>query len=220
MRTSESVATPDQLLKARKGRVDFVDVPELTFLMIDGHGAPGDTAFTDALQALYSVSYTAHFDLKHRTGAAPRVMPLEGLWWVDDLDAIELFQRVARGEATPADSDRDLWQWTLMIMQLAPIDGDVIHAAIEHVKDKPGDRDLDGLRFERFTEGPSAQTLHVGPYSAEATTIVAIHDAIAARGVVPSGRHHEIYLGDPRRCAPERLRTILRQPVDRMPEPS
>lgn len=181
------------LYKAHKGRVDFVDVPELGYLMIDGVGAPEGGQFGAAVQALFSVSYGAHFLLKRATGGAPKVMPLEALWSIPP-------------------EDRDSWQWRALIVQPYPIDEAVVEMAIAQARRKQLTA-LNEVRYERWEEGRCAQTLHVGPYSAEAPTINSLHDAITSAGYGLRGWHHEIYLGDPRRCAPENLKTILRQPV-------
>ncbi|HEX9066178.1 MAG TPA: GyrI-like domain-containing protein [Streptosporangiaceae bacterium] len=204
----------DALLKARKGIVQIVDVPEFCYASVLGSGPPGGPEFTDALQALYSVSYTAHFLVKKETGAAPRVMPLEGLWWADGPDGDALFTAVAQGEAEIAAGDRERWRWRLLIMQPAPVDEDVIARALAAARAKKPLPGLDRLRCLRWEEGRCAQLLHVGPYAAEGPSIAALQAGLAEAGYRPRGRHHEIYLGDPRRSAPERLRTILRHPVE------
>lgn len=186
-----------QLYRARKGTVDIVDVPELGYVAVDGTGAPADAAFADAVAALYAVSYGAHFVAKKLFGEAPKVMPLEGLWW---------------GATSWTDADRSSWHWRAMIMQPEPIDADIVAAAVEGARHKPLPA-LELVRFEQWTEGRCAQILHVGPYSAEGPTVAHLHEAIANAGYRLRGHHHEIYLGDPRRSAPEKLRTILRQPV-------
>src|SRR5664279_2813027 len=119
----------DALYTIRKGKVDLVDVPECGFLVIDGEGDPSGEAFQDAIQALYSVSYGAHFALKKATGQAPRVMALEALWWVEGADAQATMERIAAGEAGMQESRRDQWHWRAMIMQLAPIDATMIERA-------------------------------------------------------------------------------------------
>jgi hypothetical protein len=207
-------ASIDALYKVRKGQVEFVDVPEFGFVMVDGGGAPGDGAFSDALQALYSVSYGAHFAVKKATGEAPRVMTLEALWWVEGAHAQATMERIAAGEAAMDESDRSQWRWRAMIMQLPPIDESAIEQAVAQAKAKKAVASLDALHYERWEEGPSAQIMHIGPYATEATSVVALHRAIAEHGSRPRGRHHEIYLGDPRTSAPEKLRTILRQPIE------
>ena len=216
LRAMKSTGDPliDALYSVRKEKVEYVDVPELGFLVIDGGGDPGGEAFNDAIQALYSVSYGAHFALKKATGEAPRVMALEGLWWVEGADAQATMERIAAGEASMQDSDRDQWHWRAMMMQLAPIDGAMIEQAITEAKAKKDIASLSALRYERWAEGPSAQIMHTGPYTTEPASIVALHRAIAEHGSKPRGRHHEIYLGDPRTSAPEKLRTILRQPIE------
>src|SRR3954452_14599359 len=129
-----------------------------------------------------------------------RVMPLEGQWWTPDM-------------ATFSTDDRSQWNWTLMILVPEQVTAEVVEAARGAAARKHPEDPLDRVRLERFAEGRCAQVLHVGPYSAEGATVAALHAFIAANGCALSGRHHEIYLGDPRRAAPEKLRTILRQPV-------
>jgi hypothetical protein len=204
-------ALPD-LYRARQGRVDVVDVPEQLVVAVDGRGDPGGPEFAAAVQALYAVSYPAHFLVKKRLGEAPRVMPLEALWWVEDGAALDTFTRVATGEASVDDVDRSLWRWRAFIAQPAPIDEEVLAAAVDTAEQK--DPAAPRVTVERWREGRCAQLLHVGPYAAEAPSIVALHAGLAAQGYRPRGRHHEIYLGDPRRSAPEKLRTILRHPVE------
>ena len=203
----------DALYSVRRGKVEFVEVPEMGFVTVGGGGPPGGDAFTDALHALYSVSYSVHFAVKHTIGEAPRVMPLEALWWVEGADAQAIMRRIAAGEASMDESDRDEWRWRAMIVQLPPIERVVIDQAIRDVRAKKDIGALDAVRYERWAEGPSAQIMHVGPYATEQISVVALHKAIADNGVRPRGRHHEIYLGDLRTSAPEKLRTILRQPV-------
>jgi hypothetical protein len=124
----------DALYTVRKGTVGFVDVPELGFLVVDGAGDPEGEAFRDATQALYAVSYGAHFALKKATGGAPRVMGLEALWWVEGAGAQATMERIALGESSMSESDRGLWRWRAMIMQLAPIDAAVLERAVVEAK--------------------------------------------------------------------------------------
>jgi hypothetical protein len=207
----------DALYKVRKGNVDLVDVPEFGFVMVDGAGAPDGQAFADAIQALYSVSYGAHFALKKTQGEAPPVMALEALWWVEGSTAEEVMRRIAAGQASMDSSDRADWRWRVMIAQLPPLERTIIQEEIIKARAKKGIQALDLVRFERWAEGPSAQILHVGPYATEQLSVIALHKAIAESGLRPRGRHHEIYLGDPQKSAPEKLRTILRQPVEPAP---
>jgi hypothetical protein len=201
------------LYRARKDRVDFVDVPELGYLVVRGQGDPAGPGFGAAIQTLFTVSYAAHFLLRKRVETPPRVMPLEALWWMDDPDQRDIVLAVALGAATMADSDRDRWQWLAMIAQLPPIDESVVAEAVNRARPKTPPA-LDQLRFERWTEGRCAQTLHLGPYADEGPSLIRLHEAITRAGCRPHGRHHEIYLGDPRRSAPDRLRTLLRHPVE------
>jgi hypothetical protein len=141
-------------------------------------------------------------------------MALEALWWVEGADGQETMARIAAGEASMDESDRSQWRWRAMIVQLPPIDGVWIERAIAEARAKKDIAALDVVRYERWTEGPSAQIMHIGPYATEQISVVALHKAIAENGSRPRGRHHEIYLGDPRTSAPEKLRTILRQPIE------
>lgn len=193
-------------------RVELVEVPELLMVSVDGEGDPGGAAFADALRTLYGVTYPAHFLCRRRFGTAPRVMPLEALWWVAGGAATDTFTRVATREAGVEDVDRSLWRWRAFIVQPEPIDEGLLALAIAAMARRSATTPPP-VTVRRWREGRCAQLLHLGPYDAEAATIDALHDGIAALGYRPRGRHHEIYLGDPHRSAPERLRTILRHPV-------
>ncbi|HEU4422603.1 MAG TPA: GyrI-like domain-containing protein [Pilimelia sp.] len=206
--------TITDLHRVRKGVVDIVDVPEFGYLMIDGVGAPEGDAFTAAVQALYAVSYGVRFMVKKAYGDAPKVMPLEAQWWVDDPSQQEIIAAVAAGQGSMAQTDRQRWQWRAMIAQPEPIDASLVADAAAQARVKKDLAALDRLRYERWTEGRCAQMLHVGPYAEEGPSIARLHAGIAAAGFRPRGRHHEIYIGDARRSAPEKLRTILRQPVE------
>jgi hypothetical protein len=214
---TENAISFGSLLKVRTGAVEFVDVPEFGFAVVTGGGAPGGTEFTQALQALFAVSYGAHFLVKKQHGQAPKVMPLEALWWLDDAGQQDLLAKVALGQATMADTDRDRWRWQAMIMQPDPIDAGMVAQALAQAQAKKPGPGPERLRYQRWAEGRCAQLLHIGPYADEAPSISRLHQAIAAAGYRPRGRHHEIYLGDPRRSAPGKLRTILRQPVEPQP---
>jgi hypothetical protein len=180
----------------------LVDVPELPYLMIDGAGDPNSAPeYAEAVQALYSVAYTIRFALKR--GADPvdaPVMPLEGLWWVPDMRTFTV-------------EDKSAWLWTLLILQSPAVTPSLVDDAGATALRKKGLPAIERVRFETFAEGRAAQVLHRGPYSAEGPTIAALHRFIADQGLALTGKHHEIYLGDPRRAAPEKLRTIIRQPV-------
>jgi hypothetical protein len=189
-----------QFYQPSNGEITTVNVPAFSFLMVDGQGDPNTApAYQQAVEALFSLSYTLMFSRK--AGGQPySVMPLEGLWWADDPMAF-------------TSGDRALWKWTAMILQpefITPADMEAARSALrKKKKDIPA---LDLLRLEEFTEGPSLQTLHIGPYSAEAATIARMHEQILSAGRQIRGKHHEIYLSDPRRTPPEKLKTILRQP--------
>lgn len=208
--TSASAA----LLKTRPRAIDILDVPALPFLVVDGVGAPDGDEFAAAVQALYGVSYALHFLLKKEEGQAPSVGPLEALWWVDG-DEQALVEAIAAGTATAADTDRSRWHWRALISQPSGVDADLVERAIAQTRAKRPSPALDRLRFEQWAEGRCAQVLHIGPYADESSSIVRLHQGLREAGYVPRGRHHEIYLSDPRRTAPEKVRTILRQPVTR-----
>lgn len=187
-------------------RPAIVTVPAATFLMVDGEGYPGEnTAWAAALSALYSLSYTIKFALKHDTGLDYRLGALEALWWADDM-------------ATFAAGSHDGWKWTVMIAQPPEVTPEVLERARAEIRRRKPDVDPDLARLEEFEEGLCAQIMHVDPYSAEGPTIAALHTFIEETGHVLTGKHHEIYLGDPRRADPAKLRTVIRQPV--RPRPS
>ena len=199
------------LYKARAGSVDFVDVPLLLCAVVRGEGDPNGPAFAEALQALFTVSYAAHFRLKKESGAVTKMMPLEALWWFDDPVQAEPAEAVAAGFAGLS-GGRESWRWQAMMVQPDPIDEALLERAAQDSRPKALPA-LDLLSFERWEEGRCAQTLHVGPYADEGPTIARLDAAITAAGLKVRGRHHEIYLGDPRRSAPEKLRTLIRHPV-------
>lgn len=180
----------------------MVEAPPMKFLMIDGAGDPNTAqAYQDALQALYGVSYPLKFMSKQELGRDYVVMPLEGLWWAEDMAVFS------------ATSDKDAWLWTAMIMQPEWITEEMVERALARVREKGESPALDHLRFQVFAEGLSAQILYVGPYADEGPTIARLHAFIAENGYELSGKHHEIYLSDPRRTAPEKLKTVIRQPM-------
>jgi hypothetical protein len=182
----------------------LVQVPELRFLMIDGHGDPNTSPdYAAAVEALYAVAFTIRFALKRGPAAvdAP-VMPLEGLWWVPDMTTFSV-------------EDKASWDWTMMIALPPQATSDVVADARAAAERKKSLEAIGWVREERLAEGLAAQVLHVGPYSAEGPTIERLHRFIQEQGCRLVGKHHEIYLGDPRRAAPEKLRTIIRQPVVR-----
>lgn len=190
-----------QFYGASARHIAQVEVPAFRFLMVDGEGDPNTSpAYAQAVEALFSVSYTAKFMVRKGPQAVDYpVMPLEGLWWADDLSAF-------------AAGDRSKWKWTMMIMQPHFVANEVIEEAVAAVRRKKQLAGLDKLRLETFAEGPCAQVLHVGPFSEEGPTIERLHAFIAARSGL-TGKHHEIYLSDIRRADPKNWKTIIRQPM-------
>lgn len=184
----------------------IVDVPSMGFLMIDGSGDPNTSQdYQDALQVLYSLSFTLKFMVKKQQGIDYTVMALEGLWWMN-----EMGNRFGELDFT---ADKNRWSWTMMMMQPDFITAEWVQQACAEVARKSNPPALAKVRFESFAEGKAAQIMHIGPYSAEKPTIEKLHHFIAEQGYVPVGKHHEIYLGDPRRAAPDKLKTIIRQPI-------
>ena len=184
-------------------QVVLVDVPVMNFLMIDGSGDPNTSEdYQEAITVLYGLAYTLKFAIKKQRGIDYPVMPLEGLWWADDM---ALFS---------AERKED-WKWTMLLMQPEYVTSEQFERAREQVAKKKPSPALAKVRLESFHEGWSAQILYLGPYSAEGPTIAGLHAFIKEQGYTLRGKHHEIYLGDPRRSAPEKLRTIIRQPIDR-----
>ena len=181
-------------------KVVTVDVPAFNFIMTDGQGDPGSEVFAAAVEALFSVSYTLKFMIKK----GPRqldygVLPLEALWSADDPTAF-------------TEGRKDEWCWSAMIMQPEFIDEELYAQAIAQVTKKKSLAALEKLRFESFTEGQAAQTLHLGPFSEEGPTVERVHQFITSEGRVLCGRHHEIYLSDIRKAAPAKWKTVIRQP--------
>lgn len=199
-------ATADELA-GKPGQTRFLHIPEHRFVMIDGEGAAGEATFTPRMPGLYTTAYALRFALKRR-GVVEKVGVLEGLWWTTD-GATDLDAILGGAEG----GDRSTWRWTLMIRLPDAATDDEVVAALDAGRSKLAAPYAQSLRAEPFAEGICAQVLHLGPYAAERPTIEALHAAIAAAGMVPRGRHHELYLGDPGRSAPERLKTLLRQPV-------
>ena len=182
-------------------KVEEVDVPEMNYLMIDGDGGPDSSAFKNAIETLYPLSYSLKFMVKKGDLAIDYgVMPLEGLWWSNDMSSF-------------VTGNKEKWQWTLMIMQPDIITAKMVNKAIEEVKRKKNPIALPLVRFEPFREGKSAQTMHIGPFSEEGPTVERIHFFIEAAGRKRIKKHHEIYLSDIRRAAPNKWKTIIRQPM-------
>lgn len=181
----------------------MVDVPEMQFLMVDGHGDPNVAQeYQAALEALYAVAYKIKFISKRQLDRDYVVPPLEGLWWAEDMATFSSAR------------DKSQWDWTMMIMTPEWIAADIVAEAREQVRKSKNPAALGQVRLESYHEGLSVQIMHVGSYDEEGPTLLKLHEEfIPENGLVENGKHHEIYLGDPRRVAPEKLKTILRQPV-------
>ncbi|MCG8603911.1 GyrI-like domain-containing protein [bacterium] len=183
-----------------KKEVTVVDVPQMIFLMIDGKGDPNTEDYQSAVETVFSVSYALKFMIKKsETDIDYTVMPLEGLWWADDMSDFTT-------------GNCDAWLWTAMIMQPEYVTRPLFEEAKAQVAKKKYLPLLGDLRLTKFHEGKAAQIMHIGPYSEEGPTIEKIHNLISEHGGELCGKHHEIYLSDPRKTAPEKLKTILRQP--------
>jgi hypothetical protein len=189
--------------RVRAGHVRLLSIPEHRFVMVDGSGQPGPETFDARVPGLYGTAYGLRFALKRR-GVVAKVGPLEGLWWrsdgATDLDVI-------------FGGDRTAWRWTLMIVVPEEATEDEIEEHLSAARKKVDAEVASTLRVEPFAEGDVAQVLHVGPYAEERPSVERLDAWIAQAGFRPVGHHHEIYLGDPRRVPPERLRTLLRDPI-------
>jgi len=179
-----------------------IEVPPMKFLMIDGQGDPNSApAYSEAIEALYAVAYALKFAVKKGPLAIDYgVMPLEGLWWAEDMSSF-------------ATGERADWLWTMMIMQPDFVTANLVDDVVAEVARKKNPAALSRMRFETFAEGLSAQTMHIGPFSEEAPTIERVHDFIAASGARRTGKHHEIYLTDIRKADPTKWKTVIRQPM-------
>jgi hypothetical protein len=185
-----------------KRKPELIDVPEGVFLTITGQGDPGGDEYMQAMTALYGAAYTLKFRQKEQ-GRDFTVMGLEGLWWTDDM----VFD--------PTDPEnRAKWRWKSMIRQPGWVTQAMLDEVLPELREKRGGK-VDQVKVEKFHEGLSAQVMHVGPYSEEGPTIMLLHGWIKEQGLRLRGLHHEIYLNDPRRTKPEKIKTILRQPVEK-----
>jgi len=186
----------------------LVDIPELGYLMIEGHGAPEESAtqpsteFQQSFQAIYPVVYTIKFRLK-RDGLVMPILPLEALWFTGPGGSFDM-------NVAP-----EQWGWRVLMAVSHDVTPEIFDEAVAEVRRKKGDSNALGrLRFERWREGRCAQIMHIGPYAEERPTIERLHVFIAEQGLRQRGAHHEIYLGDPRQGDPAKLKTVLRQPVE------
>jgi hypothetical protein len=187
--------------------ISLVEVPPLKFIMVDGSGDPNTAQeYQEAIESLYSLSYSLKFRLKKEKGLDYTVMPLESLWWTDDMSQF-------------SPTNKAIWKWSCMILQPDFITDDIFQSILEQVGKKKPLPGLSKVRFQVIHEGLSAQILYIGPYSEEGPTIEKIHHFVKSQGYAFDGlvhKHHEIYLNDFRRTAPEKLKTVIRQPVGKI----
>ncbi|SRR5579883_1727233 len=192
-----------EFFKASPKEPKLLRIPSIKYLMIDGTGDPNNSPeFQAAVQALYSLAYGIKFGRKKRGEPSDyKITPLEGQWWADDMNAFM------------PNGDRSAWKWTLMIAQPSFITQRDLNLAVEQALDKGVEAPIESVRLAPLKEGAAVQIMHVGPYATEGTTIEKLHHFATDHGYELTGKHHEIYMGDPRRTKPANLKTILRQPV-------
>lgn len=191
-----------ELYHPTQKEITIVDVPTFNCIMVDGKGDPNNSKeFQTAIEALYPIAYGIKFGLKKSGGPEFAVMPLEGLWWSDDMNDFLLGRK-------------DKWSWTIFIVQPEFVTKEMFEEAREVAKKRKDNPVIDKVRFEAFTEGKSAQILYVGPFADEGPTIQEIHKKITEVGGKLSGKHHEIYLSDMRRVTPDKYKTVIRQPFE------
>jgi hypothetical protein len=191
------------LYSGKVGQLVAVEVPPMNFLMIDGHGDPNTSQeYIDAIQAIYPVAYTIKFTCKKDQVEDFGVMPLEGLWWTESMQDFNV-------------KDKSNWLWTAMIMQPDIVTRELFERAVMQVAEKKNPKLLNKVRFESYDEGRAAQVMYTGPYADEGPAILQLHAFIKEQGGkldATNKHHHEIYLSDPRRTDPSKLKTIIRQP--------
>ena len=181
----------------------IVDIPAMNFLMVDGRGDPNTAQeYKDAITTLYTLAYTIKFAAKKAMEVDFVVMPLEGLWWVPDMALFSV-------------EDKSAWWWTAMIMQPEQVTVELFEESVEQAREKKNPPSIDKIRLESTHEGTSVQLMHIGPYADEGPNIARMHAYALEQGYELRGKHHEIYLSDPNRTAPERLKTVIRQPIEK-----
>ena len=193
-----------ELYNPKPGRFTLVKVPKLKYLMVDGQGDPNKVIeYQEAVEALFSVSYTLKFHSKNELGKDYVVPPLEGLWWSDDFDDFRSRRK-------------NKWSWTMMIMVPDWLGKKEFKEAVNTVRSKKPDIKVDRLRLETLNEGLSVQIMHIGSYDDETPTLLKLHDEwLPENGFKEKLKHHEIYIGDPRKTPAAKLKTVLRQPVEK-----
>jgi hypothetical protein len=191
-----------ELYLPKAGVFSLVKVPKLQYLMVDGQGDPNKVIeYQEAVQALFSVSYTLKFHSKNELGKDYVVPPLEGLWWSDNFDDFRSRRK-------------NKWSWTMMIMVPDWLGKKEFKEAVSNVRSKKPDIKVERLRLESLNEGLSVQIMHIGSYDDETPTLLKLHDEwLPANGFKETLKHHEIYIGDPRKTPAAKLKTVLRQPV-------
>jgi hypothetical protein len=181
----------------------IVEVPRMNYLMVDGHGDPNNNPlFQDAVSSLYPLAYGLKFAVKKQQGINYGVMPLQGLWWTENMEEF-------------SENDKSNWDWTVMIMQPEWVTEALVEEIRTQVKAKKNPPLIDKIRFETYTEGTVVTLLHIGPFADEGPNIARMHAFAEAQGFELAGKHHEIYLSDFSKTAPERMRIVLRQPIRR-----
>jgi hypothetical protein len=182
----------------------ILDVPSMNYLMIDGSGNPNTSqSYKEAVEALYAASYTLKFNIKRNQEVDYVVMPLEGLWWADDMNTFT------------TERNKDAWHWKMMILQPEPVTEELVQEALVQIEKKKNPTALSKLRFESYHEGLSVHIMHIGSYDEEGPAIANMHEFTKKQGYRLRGKHHEIYLGDPRKTKSEKLKTVLRQPIEK-----
>ena len=181
-----------------------VDVPTMNYLMIDGHGNPNTAqAYKDAVETLYPVAYKLKF-MSKAAGRDYVVPPLSGLWWADDMSSF-------------TDADKDAWHWTMMLMTPDWISAEMFSDVLGSVKAAKNPPAINKLRLESLSEGRCVQIMHLGSYDEEAPILAQLHEQwLPENGYTEVGKHHEIYLKDPRKTSAANLKTVLRQPVKKV----
>ena len=188
----------------KPGIFTLVNVPKMQYLMVDGHGDPNKVIeYREAVEALFSVSYTLKFRSKNLLSRDYVVSPLEGLWWSKDHEDFRLRRK-------------DKWSWTMMIMVPDWLGKKEFKDAVNTVRSKKPVIKVDRLRLETLNEGLSVQTMHIGSYDDENPTLLRLHGQwLPENGLKERLKHHEIYIGDPRKTPAAKLKTVLRQPVEK-----
>lgn len=194
-----------ELYNPKTGVFSLVEVPKLQYLMVDGQGDPNQVnEYQEAVEALFSISYSLKFHSKNNLGKDYVVPPLEGLWWSDNFDDFRSRRK-------------SLWSWTMMIMVPDWLGEGDFSAAVASVRKKKPSLKLERVRFDSLEEGLSVQIMHIGSYDDETPTLLKLHDQwLPENGFKERLKHHEIYIGDPRKTPPAKLKTVLRQPVQKL----